>query len=381
MKSSICLSAFAACAALAFAQGTPQSPTTSSGQSSSAQSAPAQKSPSTSPTTPASQSPAPSGTLKARGPEAVAAQDPTRVVATIGGKPLTARQALDLLKPLPPQERKRFEANLQGLVQQIYMEDQLADEASKMSLDQQSPWKEQLRMARANILTQAYLSKIANSANSATGTPSDDPKQYYDSHPNDFDQVKLSGIFIAFSPPGTPASGSAAGNRTEEQARQKADDVEKKLKANADFATLARTESDNQQLAAKGGDLGSFTTGDAGLPPDIKTEVLKLQAGQISEPIRMPNGFFILKVESRTKQTFEQARPGIAQRLQNEKNQAAVKQELDKYKIEVKDPDFFNASNAPTRTVPSLQRPGGTPVPATPPSGSAASSTKPPAQP
>src|ERR1700761_3933549 len=230
MKSSICLPLFAACAAFAFAQATPPSSASSSGQSSSTQTVPAQKPPGTSGTAPAGSSSASSSSLKPRGPEAVAAQDPTRIVATIGGKPLTARQALDLLKPLPPQERKRFEANLQGLVQQIYMEDQLADEATKLSLDQQSPWKEQLRMARANILTQAYLSKVANSANATPGALSDDPKQYYDSHPNDFDQVKLSGIFIAFSPPGTPASGNAAANRTEEQARQKADDIEKKLK-------------------------------------------------------------------------------------------------------------------------------------------------------
>src|ERR1700728_3959132 len=134
MKSSVCVFVYAACAALAFSQGTPQSSTASPGQSSSA---PAQK---PSGTAPAGQSSAASG-LKPRGPEAVAAQDPSRVVAVIDGKPLTAREALDLLKPLPPQERKRFEANLQGLVQQIYMEDQLADEAAKMSLDQQSPWK------------------------------------------------------------------------------------------------------------------------------------------------------------------------------------------------------------------------------------------------
>jgi peptidyl-prolyl cis-trans isomerase C len=317
--------------------------------------------------------------LKARGPEAVAAEDPNRVVATVGGKPLTARQALDLLKPLPPQERRRFEANLSGLVQQIYMENQLADEAAKMNLDKESPWKEQLQMARANILTQAYLNKVANGPTAGPGTASDDPKQYYDAHPNDFDQIKLSGIFVAFSPPGTPASGNGS-NRTEEQARQKADDLEKKLKAGGDFATLAKTESDNQQTAAKGGELGTFTSGDAGLPADVKTAVLKLQPGQYSEPVRMPNGFFILKVDSRNKQTFEQARAGITQRLQNDKNQAAVKQELDKYKIEVKDPDFFNASNAPARNIPSLQKPGGTPVPATPPPGSASSSSKPPAQ-
>jgi peptidyl-prolyl cis-trans isomerase C len=372
MNRSICIFVSAACAAIALAQGTPQASTTPSGQNST-QAAPGQK--------PAASTPAPGTSgLKARGPEAVAAEDPTRVVATIGGKPLTARQALDLLKPLPPQERRRFEANLQGLVQQIYMENELADEASKMNLDKESPWKEQLQMARANILTQAYLNKVANSATSTAGAASDDPKQYYDSHANDFDQMKLSGIFIAFSPPGTPASGTASSNRTEEQARQKADDLEKKLKAGGDFAALAKTESDNQQTAAKGGDLGTFTTGDAQLPADIKTAVLKLQPGQFSEPIRMPNGFFILKVESRSKIAYDQAKPGIMQRLQNEKNQAAVKQELDKYKIEVKDPDFFNAANAPARNIPSLQKPGGTPVPATPPPGSAASSSKPPAQ-
>ena len=317
--------------------------------------------------------------MKPRGPEAVAAQDPTRVVAVIGGKPLTAREALDLLKPLPVQERRRYEANLQGLVQQIYMQQQLAEEATKLNLDKESPWKEQLQMARANILTQAYLTRIANPSNGTTAGPADETKQYYDAHPDDFDQIKLSGILVSFSPPGTP-SGNAANNRTEEQARQKADDLEKKLKAGGDFAALARTDSDRPDWAAKGGEVGSFTTGDAQLPGDIKAAVLKLPAGGVTEPIRESTGFFILKVDSRTKLSYEDARTGIAQRLQNEKNQAAIKQELDKYKIDVKDPDFFNASNAPARNIPSLQRPGGTPVPATPSAAPAASSPKPPAQ-
>ncbi len=91
------------------------------------------------------------------------------MVATIGGKQITAREALDLLKPLPPQQRRRFENNLSALIQQIYMEDQLAQEAAKMNLDQESPWKEQLQMARANILTQAYLNKIANSSAAGGG--------------------------------------------------------------------------------------------------------------------------------------------------------------------------------------------------------------------
>jgi PPIC-type PPIASE domain len=364
MKSCICLLVFACGATLAFSQGTSQTSTTSASPGSAAQTAPAQKPAATPGAGSPSQSPAPATGLKPRGPEAVAHQDPTRVVATIGGKPLTAREALDLMKPLTPQDRMRFDANLQGLIQQIYAQDQLAGAAEKMGLDQQSPWKEQLQMARASILTKAYL-------NNVTGAAAEDAKRYYDSHADDFDQLKLSGIFIGFSPPGTPSSGNGAANRTEEEARQKADEVEKKIKAGGDFAALARTDSDNPQLAAKGGDLGTVTSGDAQLPLDIKTAILKLQSGQVSEPVRLSksNGFFILKVESRSKIPFEQVRAGIVQ-----------KQELDKYKIEVKDPDFFNASNAPARNIPSLQRPGGTPVPATPPSGPATTSPKPPAQ-
>lgn len=373
MKSCFCVLVFGCCASLASAQTTspsqakPPSTTAPSGASGTAPGSATQGSPSGSS----------SEGLKARGPEAVAAQDPNRVVATIGGKPVTAQQALDLLKPIPPQQRSRYQSNLQGLVQHIYMDDQLAGEATKMNLDKETPWKEQLQLTRAEILAQAYLSKVANSA---TGTGTEDPKGYYDAHLADFDQIKLSGIFIAFSPPGTPAAGNGAANRTEEQARQKADDLEKKIKSGGDFSAIARTDSDNTQLAAKGGEIGTFTSGDPGLPADIKTVVMKLQSGQVSEPVRMANGFYILKVDSRSKLSFEQARAGITQRLQNDKNQAAVKQELDKYKIEVKDPDFFNASNTPARVTPSLQRPTGTPVPANPPSAGAATSTRPQAQ-
>src|SRR5437763_5852293 len=78
---------------------------------------------------PASSAPTPStansSSLRARGPEAVAAQDPNRVVATIAGKPITAKEALDLLKPLSAEDRKRFESNLSGVVQQLYMTGQI----------------------------------------------------------------------------------------------------------------------------------------------------------------------------------------------------------------------------------------------------------------
>lgn len=306
-----------------------------------------------------------------RGPEAVAQQDPKRVVATIAGKPITAEQAIEMMKPLPPEERKRLENNLQALLQQLYMENQIAEQATKMSLDQQSPWKEQLQLARANILTQAYLDKL--SSNSAAGTATD-PKQYYDAHAAEYDQVKISGIVIAFSPPGTPAS-SAGASRTEAQAEEKATDLEKKLKAGADLSALARAESDIQQSAAQGGTLGEFIVGDPNVPADIKAAVAKLQPGQIAEPVRANGRVYILRLDSRTRLPFEQVRAGIVARSQNERKQAVLNQERDKYKVQVQDPDFFNASSGPAPKIPSLQKPGS---PATP--ASSAGPTKPPAQ-
>jgi hypothetical protein len=184
----------------------------------------------------------------------------------------------------------------------------------------------------------------------------EDPKSYFDSHTADYEQIKLSGILVAFSPPGTPA-GPGAVQRTEAQALEKANELEKKIKGGADFAALARSDSDHPQTATRGGDMGATTMGDPGLPPAIKTAVSKLQPGQVSEPVRVPGGFFIFKLDNRMTPTFEQARPSIAQKMQTDKNQAALKQEMEKYKLDVRDPDFFNMTKTPSLNSPSLQSP------------------------
>jgi peptidyl-prolyl cis-trans isomerase C len=323
--------------------------------------APQAKPPASSAQTPSTSS---SSSLRARGPEAVAAQDPNRVVATIAGKPITAKEALDLLKPLSAEDRKRFESNLSGVVQQLYMTGQISEEASKLKLDQQSPWKEQLALARANILTQAYLAKQASTSPVAGA---EDPKAYFDSHTADYEQIKLSGILVSFSPPGTPA-GSGSVQRTEAQALEKANELEKKIKGGADFAALARSDSDQQQSSVRGGDMGAFPMGDPNVPPAIKTAVAKLQPGQVSEPIRVQGGFFIFRLDNRMTPTFEQARPSITQKLQADKNQAALKQEMDKYKLDVRDPDFFNITKTPSLMSP--QAPASSAAPAQKPATS-----------
>jgi peptidylprolyl isomerase len=308
-------------------------------------------------TPPAAPTPAAAAPLPAKphGPEKVAAEDPNRVVATIDGQKITAKQALDLLKPFPPEQRKQLDANLSNAVQQIYTQHQFADAARKLNLEDQSPWKEQLELTREGVLARAYISHLQDATK---GEPVEDPQKYYDAHQSEYETAKLSGIFVGFNPPGTPANNASPTARTEEQAKEKAADIEKKLKAGGDFAAIARSDSEHQS-ASKGGDLGTVPINDPELkiPTDVKAAVAKMQPGEVSEPIRIPGAFLIVKLDAREKVTFEKAKPGIVQRLQAERSQGAVKKEVEKYTIHVEDPDFFDTGVAPAAKTPSLQRP------------------------
>ncbi len=280
----------------------------------------------------------PGAGLRPRGPEAVAKQEPSKVVATIDGKPITAKQAADLLSSLSPDQRRQVEANLAQVVQQMYIQEAFAADAAKENLDQQAPYKLQLQMARSNILARAYLANLTKNPDAAKQA-----QAYYDAHPADFDEVSVSAIAIAYNAPGTPAN-SAKVTRTESEAQAKALDIEKKIKAGGDFSAVARTDSDDQQSAAKGGQMQPFVMASDNIPEEIKSAVSKLQPGQVSEPARGRGAYFILKLDNRTRVGFDRLKDNLVQKLA-----------LDKYKIHVDDQDFFSGASA--TNIPSLARP------------------------
>jgi len=85
-----------------------------------------------------------------------------------------------------------------------------------------------------------------------------------------------------------------------QKAKQKAQQIIAQLNIGADFAETAAAHS-NGQNALKGGDLGWRQA--AQLPSIFTDKVIKLEAGQITNLIRSPSGFHIVKViERRTKE-------------------------------------------------------------------------------
>jgi peptidyl-prolyl cis-trans isomerase SurA len=78
-----------------------------------------------------------------------------------------------------------------------------------------------------------------------------------------------------------------------QKAMSKATDLVKKLREGQDFTQMAISFSDDAN-ALKGGDLGWRTRGE--IPTLFVNDIQQLKQGEVSEPIRSPSGFHIIKM-------------------------------------------------------------------------------------
>lgn len=107
-------------------------------------------------------------------------------------------------------------------------------------------------------------------------------------HEGSHTEYQLSHILVAVPEAATPAQIDKAKHRAEKILRQ--------LKHGADFAKTAIASSDGQQ-ALKGGKLGWLKA--AQLPTLFTEMVDKLKPGQISDLIRSPSGFHIIRLDQK----------------------------------------------------------------------------------
>lgn len=80
-------------------------------------------------------------------------------------------------------------------------------------------------------------------------------------------------------------------------AKAKADQLLKEIKGGADFGKLATANSDDPGSGSKGGDLGFFKRGM--MVKEFEEAAFKLQDGQVSEVVKSPFGYHIIKVVGR----------------------------------------------------------------------------------
>jgi peptidyl-prolyl cis-trans isomerase D len=129
----------------------------------------------------------------------------------------------------------------------------------------------------------------------------------------------------------------------DDTAKKKAEDLLAQIKKGADFAELAKKNSQDEGSAVKGGDLDFFPRGQ--MVPEFDKVAFELQPGQVSDLVKSQFGYHIIKVTDKkpaTTKTLAEVRGQIEDQLKSEQAQAAAQKLSDQVAAEIKKPADFD---------------------------------------
>jgi len=223
----------------------------------------------------------------------VLAADPaTNVVARLGDTDITAAMLQTFVRTLDPAVRKQAlgdPALMAKLVRAELARMAVLKEAEAHKWDQRPEVVQEIRRVRDEAVTSSYLMSV--SAPPADYPSEADIQSAYDLNRDALmrpRQYRLSQIFVAL-----PAGGDA---KAEQAARQKADDLARKAREKgANFDALATANSDLKTGAEQGGDLGWAS--EAEIVPEIRSQIVGMVQGEISDPIRTVSGWHIIRMD------------------------------------------------------------------------------------
>ena len=238
------------------------------------------------------------------------AQSADRAIASVSGgaSPVTTEQLLLEAQQLSPQARSVLFSNpaeAGQFARNMLLRRELARQAEAVGLQGDPKVAAALRAARERVLSEAMLAR-------AEGTPPDRAtlerlaRNQYDAAPQRFDtpeQIRVRHILVGMK----TCDAESRARELLSQARQ----------PGADFAALARANSDDAGSATRGGDLGLFGRGKMAPAFEAAAFALK-QPGDISEVVRTDFGYHVIRLEERrpaARQPFEAVRDGLVSSL------------------------------------------------------------------
>ena len=193
---------------------------------------------------------------------------------------------------LPPAQQQVALRDPEAFIHQWVLWRNVTRVAEASKLDQESPYKEQIEFARMNVLLSAQINAVMNQ----TSIEPEAVVKYYDSNKQKYTQVRVKAIVIAFSDNAASSTGRNRRALTEVEAKAKATKLLSAIRGGADFVTLVKENSDDETSREKGGDYGTLHYGD-NIPNAFRSAVFALKHGDVTEPLKQPNAFYLLRAE------------------------------------------------------------------------------------
>lgn len=197
-------------------------------------------------------------------------------VAKINGVSITKEDVMEEMNNLPDIAREFFKGQegVERFVDELIKKEMLYIEAKKRGLDKNKEFERQVEEFKKITLINKLLEQEMEALAKVT---EQDMKDYYEKNKHEFmmtNQVRLSHIIV----------------KTEEDTRK----VYERIQKGDDFGKIAAEMSIDKATSKSGGDLGSFKRGD--MVPELEEIAFSLRKGEVSMPLRVRDGFQILKV-------------------------------------------------------------------------------------
>jgi peptidyl-prolyl cis-trans isomerase C len=161
-------------------------------------------------------------------------------------------------------------------------------------------------------------------------------RTFYDNNPQFFtrpERVKASHILIKVDP--------AASEADKKAAREKIEGLRQQAKGGADFADLARTQSQGPS-STRGGDLGFFQRGQMVKP--FEDAAFGMEKDQLSDIVETRFGYHLIKVtdkEPEKKFSYEEVKDRLTARLKQDKVEKEARTYIDTLKNDAKIEKFL----------------------------------------
>ncbi len=237
---------------------------------------------------------------------------PDTIVATVDGEEIRAVQLQVIVRNLSPGQAESALQNPQLMVEQFGLMRRLAMMAEKAGLDQKSPLKEQLAYNRMMALAPAQLQAREDEMQ----VTREEVESFYQRNQDRFTTARIKLIYIPFSPNSGQKGPDGKPILSEAEAKAKAESLYAELQKGADFVKLVKEHSGDAASASKDGDYGTLRQSDS-LPEEVKAAVFGLKAGEVSRPVRQPNGFYIFRADEVLVEPLEKVRSEVTNGLMN----------------------------------------------------------------
>ena len=125
--------------------------------------------------------------------------------------------------------------------------------------------------------------------------------RYFEDNQRDFDTICVNHVLVSTE------------DRTEAEARDRADELKAEIDGGAAFRTVATEDSDDAQAAAEGGDLGCSSRGR--FPAAFEDAAYGLDVDEVSDPVQTQFGYHLIQVRERNEAEYQDVIDSVRQRL------------------------------------------------------------------